>query len=323
MNSMNDFLSCDWGTSSFRLRYVKGDTLQFISVEDKEQGVANTFRSWKLSGKKDEERFYFFRDIIAKHINILQQKTNTSLSTVPLVISGMSSSSLGMMPLDYKETPFHANGSDLVVKRIPETGDFNHEMIIISGVKTHNDVMRGEETQLAGCNHNKHEEAIFILPGTHSKHIFVCKGSVTDFKTYMTGELFDLLCKKSILSASVEQGTGLSETKNAESFEAGVKTSAKSNLLHSIFSVRTNILFEKISSIENYYYLSGLLIGAELGDLKKDVDRKIVLVANEIMQPYYVAALQILNLYHDKLQIEDADITLIKGQQLICQQYIG
>ncbi len=319
---MRDFLSCDWGTTSFRLRFVEGDTLKFTSVEDKEQGIANTYRSWKLSEKNEEERFYFFRVIIDNHINVLQQKTNTSLHKVPIVISGMASSSLGMMPLDYKETRYNADGSDLVVKRIPSTGDFNHEMIIISGVKTHNDVMRGEETQLAGCDHNKYKEAIFILPGTHSKHIFVNDGRVTDFKTYMTGEFFDLLSRKSILSASVEQGTGLSEAKNAESFEAGVRTSDKSNLLHSLFSVRTNSLFEKISAVENYYYLSGLLIGAELGDLKKEADKKIVLVANETIQPHYVAALQLLNLYEDKLKIEDADLALIKGQQRICQQYI-
>jgi len=29
-----------------------------------------------------------------------------------------------------------------------------------------------------------------------------------------------------------------------------------------------------------------------------------------------------LNLYEDKLKIEDADLALIKGQQRICQQYI-
>lgn len=318
---MKHFLSCDWGTSSFRLRLVESDTLQVTSVEDREQGIANTYLSWKHSGKNEEERFCFFREIIERHINILQQKSSVSLINLPIVISGMASSSLGMMPLDYKEIPFHADGSDLAVKRIPATGEFKHEMILISGVKTHNDVMRGEETQMAGCDHRRYKEAVFILPGTHSKHVFVSNGQVTGFKTYMTGELFDLLSKKSILSASVERGDGMSETKNAESFEAGVSLSGKSSLLHSAFSVRTNTLFEKISPVENYYYLSGLLIGAELTDLKNDIDKKIILIADETMQPFYVAALQILNLYKEKLEIEDASLALIKGQQRICRQY--
>lgn len=128
--------------------------------------------------------------------------------------------------------------------------------------------MRGEETQLIGCISelkNEVDRQIFILPGTHSKHITVKNRQVTSFKTYMTGELFSLLSKNSVLSTAIEKAI----TSDFKSFKEGVKHSTKSNLLHSIFRVRTNHLFEIHTKKENFNYLSGLLIGTELLDLLK------------------------------------------------------
>lgn len=317
---MPNFLSCDWGTSSFRLRFADADTLKIYSVEDDQLGIAKCYDQWKKSGKDEQERFNFYRDIIKRHIKKLHEQVGHSIQNLPIVISGMASSSLGMVLLPYTETPFNADGSDLVVKKFSSSDDFPHEIIIISGAKTGDDVMRGEETQLAGCNHEIHDEQLFILPGTHSKHIFVKEGKAVDFKTYMTGEFFDLLSKKSILSASVEKGEGLHDKKDIAAFEAGVNAASESNLLHSSFLVRTNVLFEKMTSTENYYYLSGLLIGTELNDLKTYLETKITLVVNEAMKSYYEYALKISG--NSDLTIRDADEALILGQQRICNHYI-
>jgi 2-dehydro-3-deoxygalactonokinase len=318
---MPNFLSCDWGTSSFRLRFAESATLKIYSVEDHRLGMANCFDQWKQSGKDEQERFVFYRGIIDRHIQKLQEQVNTSFQHLPIVISGMASSSLGMVLLPYKKTPFNADGSDLIVKKFSASDEFPHEIIIISGAKSSNDVMRGEETQLAGCDHSISEQQIFILPGTHSKHIFVKDGRVVDFKTYMTGEFFDLLCKKSILSASVEKGEGIHDKNNMEIFEAGVKAAGESSLLHSSFLVRTNTLFDKITPAENYYYLSGLLISTELNDLKAYLETKITLVVNEAMKPYYESALNILG--NSDVTIRDADEALILGQRRICNHYVG
>lgn len=316
---MPNFLSCDWGTSSFRLRLVESD-LKIYSVEDHQSGIAKCYDQWKKSGKDEQERFNFYRDIIEQHIKKLREKVNISLTNLPIVISGMASSSLGMVLLPYTETPFNADGSNLVVKKFFSSAEFLHEIIIISGAKKSDDVMRGEETQLAGCDHTRPHEQVFILPGTHSKHIFVRDGKVVDFKTYMTGEFFDLLSKRSILSASVEKGEGLFDKKNIAAFEAGTKAARESNLLHTSFLVRTNVLFEKITSQENYYYLSGLLIGTELNGLKEHPASKITLVVNEVMKSYYESALNILG--NSDLTVQDADEALILGQQRICDHYI-
>ena len=313
---MMNFLSCDWGTSFFRLCFAENSVLKMSSAEN--QGIASCFDLYKKSGKEEGERFLFYRNILDENISLLQQQLKISLQKVPIVISGMASSSIGMIHLPYKEIPVKADGSEFLVRRIAPVSGFAHEIILISGLKTDDDVIRGEETQLAGCEHDLNDEELFIFPGTHSKHIRVKEGRVADFRTYMTGEFFELLSAKSILAASVEKGNGLGDKGNKISFEAGVNASGEANLLHASFVVRTNQLFDKLSSIENYYYLSGLLIGTELRELRKNSFKKITLVINDTLKPYYTTACNILGLQEvAELIIQDAGRALLKGQSRI------
>ena len=114
---------------------------------------------------------------------------------------------------------------------------------------------------LTGCDIKDDTEQLLIFPGTHSKHAIVENKVLVDFKTYMTGEIFDLLVNKSILSKSVSKN----ESKQYDNiFERGVKEGVSGNLLNTIFYVRTRHLFNTLSPEENYHYLSGLLIGYEL-----------------------------------------------------------
>src|SRR5690606_3952516 len=123
----------------------------------------------------------------------------------------------------------------------------------ISGVKSQDDVMRGEETQLVGAYSlakkieglHSNSAPVFVFPGTHSKHIFIRQKEIVDFKTFMTGEFYDLLAHKSILSLGVAKDQELQNPKNTESFKRGVADGISTNLLHASFRVRTNHLFGK------------------------------------------------------------------------------
>ena len=314
---MELFLSCDWGTSSFWLRLIDAGALVAIAEETNSQGIGAAFEQWKKRNVA-EGRFFFYLAFIKDAISRLEQKAHISLQQLPLILSGMASSSIGMIEMAYKELPFDKNGADLAVKMIEADDQFSHPMLIVSGVKTGDDVMRGEETVLIGCSVSGTEQ-VFIMPGTHSKHLYVQNNRVTRLQTYMTGEFFNLLTSKSVLSASVEQGNGLTNGKNLRSFEKGVKEGQGPNLLHSAFSVRTNELLSKLSKEENYYYLSGLLIGAEISDLKS-YNGDIILVANQDLMPYYVTAIQTAGLKQPVL-LQDADEALIRGQHKIYTRY--
>jgi 2-dehydro-3-deoxygalactonokinase len=313
---MEKFLSCDWGTSSFRIKLAEIPSLKIIAEENTDQGIAKIFELWKQSGKAEETRLDFYLDFIQEHIRILEKKLDTSFSELPLIISGMASSTMGMINLPYKDFPFSADGSDLITKVIEADDTFTHKTIIISGAKTNDDAMRGEETLLAGCFHDDlidQKERLFIFPGTHSKHIIVKNGRALTVKTYMTGEFFELFSKKSILSDSVEEGNNLLQ-KNIQSFEKGILNSVQLNLLHSCFLVRTNHLFNKFTKQENYYYLSGLIIGTEMKELVNENYSIITLVSNLMLTSYYKAAFNILNKGKAVLEIQNADDALVQGQ---------
>lgn len=315
---MNGFLSCDWGTSSFRLRLVSLPEFKIVADVNSNEGIAAIFNLWKTANRKEEERLPFYLSVLKEKIKELEQKIKISLKNIPLIISGMASSSLGMKELPYKKLPVLLNGSDFIVEKILSTPDFSHDLFIISGIRTESDVIRGEETQLVGSASSFDKEQIFIFPGTHSKHVFVKAGRATSFKTYMTGEFFELLSSKSILASSVEKSDVTDQS--MEVFNKGV-IAAQSNLLHTSFMVRTNQLFNKFSKKENYYYLSGLLIGTELHDLKF-TDEEIFLVSTEELSFYYAKAFKLV--YSGKnITLIKAEEATIKGQYKIYSSVAG
>ena len=238
---------------------------------------------------------------------------------VKVIISGMASSSIGMRELPYASLPFFANGHALSVEKWQPKG-FPHEISLISGVKSKDDVMRGEETQLVGLYQLLHPagNSLFILPGTHSKHIFLENDAISSFHTFMTGEIFDVLSAHSILNGSIEKGDFDSSALAA--FQKGVLMSVeKSSVLNALFMVRTNALFEKFSKNENYYFLSGLLIGAECNYLTdKKLDQIYICSSGMLFSLYLEAAKTLgISISSELLTDEMVDLALLKGQWFI------
>ncbi len=122
----------------------------------------------------------------------------------------MASSSIGISELSYGEVPYDLIAGGLHSELTPADRSFGRQILLVSGLKTNNDVMRGEETMLTGLDFGNENVAV-IFPGTHCKHVYVKNNIVIDFKTYMSGEFFDLLAHKSVLAKSVvaESSTAL------------------------------------------------------------------------------------------------------------------
>lgn len=314
---MRTFLSCDWGTTNFRLRLIDAETCTIISEVTSNEGIQSTYNNWNLSKKPSGERLAFYQSIVASTIEELQAAYGQSLQNIPIIISGMASSSIGMKELTYKEIPVSLETLDLEYEVIKASEQFHHTTLLVSGIKSDDDVIRGEETKIAGCfETGKIGKQLFIIPGTHPKHV-VTEGSViTSFSTFMTGEIFHLLSTQSILKASVEVATFSKE--HAEAFAAGVLSGSSANILHTLFTTRTNQLFNKYNKADNYFYLSGLLIGHELKEVINTDFESIHLVTNKLMEPFYKAALSLL-LPNKTVQTVDSDLALIKGQLRIAR----
>jgi 2-dehydro-3-deoxygalactonokinase len=135
------------------------------------------------------------------------------------------------------------------------------------------DVMRGEETQIAGAialhprlGTGRH---LLCLPGTHTKWAWLENGHVSDFLTALTGELFALLRDGSTLMRASNTGSDAQGTsgESRDGFEGGVADATapgSSSLLHGLFGVRSRQLIDGRPTEWALSYLSGLLIGADV-----------------------------------------------------------
>jgi 2-dehydro-3-deoxygalactonokinase len=157
------------------------------------------------------------------------------------------------------------------------------------------DVMRGEEVQIFGALQLAgRDSATLVLPGTHSKWVQVQSGRVTQFQTFMTGEVFALMSQHSILGKTLDLNGAFDET----TFLQGVGQSQQAgSVLHHLFAVRTLGLFERLSAAQLPSYLSGLLIGEELRQQAASTQTEpVILIGSEALTLRYTLALQHLRI---------------------------
>lgn len=296
---MEHILSCDWGTSTFRLRALDVTTKEIRDEVRSDYGINKVHQDWLKNKEGQGDRVPFYKNYMVKAVKELQGVVQ---SGTPIIISGMVSSSIGMLEMPYQPLPFVLSTGIPIWQFFEGDSQLQHPLYIVSGFSTNTDVMRGEETMLLGID-GLTEDEICILPGTHSKHAYIKSGVLTDFKTYITGELFNVMSQFSILSNSMEKG----EDTNA--FDAGLDEAASGNLLNQFFRVRTRQLLNKVSATSNYQFLSGLLIGTELKDLR-NTSTKIRLISEGSMTQLYSHALKRLSL---NVTVTSATEALVNG----------
>ncbi len=163
------------------------------------------------------------------------------------------------------------------------------------------DVMRGEETQLLGALGERAgqgggqdggdggDETHALLPGTHCKWARVSAGRIQAFTTYMTGELFGLLARHSILARMMD-----GDEDDPEAFERGVDRGLDGvGLLGRLFSARTLALFDRLDARSVHAYLSGLTIGAEIREALSSARAPgvVTIIGGEALAARYARAL--------------------------------
>jgi 2-dehydro-3-deoxygalactonokinase len=210
---------------------------------------------------------------------------------VPVIACGMVGSRQGWHEAPYRTvpcTPLDRAGQ----VRVP-TADPRLDVRIAPGLRqlAPADVMRGEETQVAGALAlTPGFDGVLCLPGTHSKWVHVSAGDVVSFQTCMTGELFALLSTQSVLRHSV-QGEGWDDA----AFDAGVAEalSRPERLAARLFGLRAEGLVHGLDAGIARARLSGLLIGAELAATKTYwLGQPVALVGSAALSTRYARALR-------------------------------
>lgn len=184
---------------------------------------------------------------------------------LPALASGMIGSAQGWLEAPYLHCP--AGPEELAGAMVFLADASLH---IVPGVAQCHpaNIMRGEETQIAGAlalHPELTSAAHIILPGTHSKWVNIADGRITNFSTYMTGELFAVLRMHSILGRLVNPDTPPATQEQSDlAFRMGVETAQQGSLLSRLFSARAGVLLGEMPATVSPDYLSGLLIGAEI-----------------------------------------------------------
>lgn len=285
--------SCDWGTSSFRLRLVdlrRGDVLGEIADANGARVIASSL----ADQASPADRAAAFRKTLRSAIASLPDSGRFISGGTPVVVSGMASSSIGWLELPYAQLPFAVDGSQAACVWLTiRVNDRELPVLLVSGLASETEIMRGEETQLIGLLALPEftalaNDCIVVLPGTHSKHIRVRDGSAIGLQTYMTGELFQVLREHSLLRFTTG---GDAERTDEAAFLEGVTAAREHGALRMLFRTRTRGVLGKQEGPVNREFLSGLLIGAELAELSREPGAApILLGAGSIGRSYETAA---------------------------------
>ncbi len=241
-----DWIAADWGTSSLRV-WALGPAGNVLARASSPAGMG------RLASEDYE------RTLLGLAGGWLPAADRGAM---PVIVCGMAGARHGWQEAAYCAVPCPpvAGGSLTAVR----TSDPRLDVKIIPGLSQSSppDVMRGEETQLAGLVANGVRDGIVCMPGTHSKWTQLEDGAVASFRTFMTGELFALLGEHSILRHSVEE---TAEDDRAAFLEAvGHMIDAPQNLTCALFSIRARGLLSTDGEPNGRAMLSGFLIGAEL-----------------------------------------------------------
>lgn len=299
------FLSCDWGTTSFRLRWVNGVDLSVIREVRNGDGVRGVHGQLSDAGSASDSaaRRAAFTGVLVDGIRELGEIP----SGTPVVISGMASSTVGWKELPYGRTPCGLDGTGLHVEAIDsvDAGGPTFPVWMVSGLTTGAEILRGEETELLGVMalpelHQARQGSLVVLPGTHAKHIRVAAGAVVDFRTYMTGEMLEVLSTQSLLKVSVAWppptlGEGPDSEDNRVALREGVTLVGECGLARALFQVRVRSVLRGVDSGRNAWFLAGLLMGAEVLDLLRwDSGLPIVLAGASHFSESYRVVLEVL-----------------------------
>ncbi len=182
---------------------------------------------------------------------------------------GMVGSRQGWIEVPYRDAPCRPWGKPVAAP----VSDRRMRVLLCPGVKQEcpADVMRGEETQVAGLLATRPDfDGVVCLPGTHCKWVHVSGGKIRSFATFLTGELFGLLARDSVLRFSVaDEGWDPGDFLDA----VAAALAAPESVAGLLFSIRADWLLHGSGGATGRSRLSGYLIGVELAATRAHWER--------------------------------------------------
>ncbi|MEO5816095.1 MAG: 2-dehydro-3-deoxygalactonokinase [Gemmatimonadaceae bacterium] len=281
MPSTPSLIVLDWGTTALRA-YLLDDAGSVLDTRTAPHGIMHV---------PDSDFSAVFDAVTADWPPLMS------------IAAGMIGSASGWLEVPYCAAPAGIDELVASLTLVP-----NAELNIVPGVATYGalpNVMRGEETQIVGALALRPELAAdsrLVLPGTHSKWVQVMNGKITGITTFMTGELYAVLCEHSILGRFASDPTA-----DDDSFSRGVLVAKESahGVSPLLFSARALVLTKRLAAGSSLEYLSGLLIGDEVRCSLADGIRPDALIGDATLCNRYRVALSLFDI-HDVPVVDGA-----------------
>jgi 2-dehydro-3-deoxygalactonokinase len=265
-----DWIAVDWGTSNLRV-WAMGAGGRALAEARSDAGMGGLARDG-------------FEPALLALVEPWLAPDRATLA----VACGMVGSRQGWVEAPYATVPCPPGGDPV---RAP-AADRRLDVRVLPGLRQDRpfDVMRGEETQIAGLVAREPGfDGVACLPGTHSKWAHLSAGEVVSFASFMTGELFALLAERSVLRHTVGAG-GWSDPDFAEAVEESL--ARPEWIAGRLFGLRAEGLLAGLAPERARARLSGLLIGAELAAARPYwLGREVALIGAPALAEAYRAAL--------------------------------
>ncbi|WP_109126078.1 2-dehydro-3-deoxygalactonokinase [Dyella sp. C11] len=288
-----DFIAINWGSSNFRA-YLMDDNSNVIDAWSEAAGIASLDRAGMTTQ--------------------IERVTERWPGAKILYACGMIGSNIGWADAGYAECPI---GLDGLSSRMRVTTIADRTMHIVPGLACHRasdgapDIMRGEETELFGLlgSGRLPNNGLVALPGTHGKWVRVVDGSVQEFMTAMSGEIFDRLTAQGLLASIVSAPASI-----GSAFADGVRSGASKRLGlgTQLFGARARVIRDELARDDAASYLRGLLIGAEIADARSAYSASfgdpVTLVGSTPVCAMYAEALSLLGTNARTIDAADATV---------------
>jgi 2-dehydro-3-deoxygalactonokinase len=289
VNCSPSLIGLDWGTTALRA---------FLLADD---GVVMDSRTepWGIMHVPHGD--------LAAAFDIVTAEWRRKWPGLPAIAAGMVGSGNGWVEAPYLAAPAGVDELASALTTVPRAG-----LRIVPGIAAlgeRPDVMRGEETQIAGAlaTETALVRSLLVLPGTHSKWARLEDGRVTEFTTFITGELFAVLREHSILGrAPMSSGPAVVGSPFEDAFARGVREARGSprGVAPLLFSTRALVVTDRLAGAAGLHYLSGLLIGDEVRCGLAQYGAPAALIGDAALCERYVTALALFDIH---------DIPIIDG----------
>lgn len=266
----------DSGTTNTRIRLLKENEETITDIEKKEVGVRIT----AIEGNNDTLKKHLYDGI-----KIIIDRNNLTPSDIKHVIaSGMITSNLGLYEVPHINAPAQIDdfSSGSIVKKMDEffgltwifTPGLKNNPLVADPIEEINkfDFMRGEEVETIGLlgQFDIEGEGIVILPGSHTKFVFISEDKGLEYcLSTLGGETIYAIQHQTILSSSLSNEM-IAEVDEDRLYQ-GYKAAEKYGLTRSFYHVRLLQTFSNMTNNELANYYVGAVLQSDLKSLDSTV----------------------------------------------------